>query len=139
MRRYVNNGDYIKRKPRFVPRVGLPRNLFLTGSLTAALRFSKGWVRKDANLGLRTGCTKQWRLYQTEARPSSRHTKLIIGVRLPGEARGEIRSIVISQEMYSIINIIICLHIVQVDIRHSGVQWEVGAVDEGSIIQSTSL
>ena len=43
--------------PRFVPRVGLPRNLFLIGSLTAALRFSKGWVRKDANLGLRTGCT----------------------------------------------------------------------------------
>ena len=29
---------------------------FLIGSLTAALRFSKGWVRKDANLGLRTGC-----------------------------------------------------------------------------------
>ena len=31
----------------------LPRKLFLIGSLTAALRFSKGWVRKDANLGLR--------------------------------------------------------------------------------------
>ena len=30
---------------------------FLIGSLTAALRFSKGWARKDANLGLRTGCT----------------------------------------------------------------------------------
>ena len=30
---------------------------FLTGSLTAALRFSKGWVRKDTNLGLRTGCS----------------------------------------------------------------------------------
>ena len=44
------------RCPRFVPRVGLPRNLFLIGSLTTALRFSKGWVRKDANLGLRTGC-----------------------------------------------------------------------------------
>ena len=29
----------------------------LIGSLTAELRFSKGWVRKDANLGLRTGCT----------------------------------------------------------------------------------
>ena len=42
--------------PRFVPRVGLPRNLFFIGGLTAALRFSKGWVRKDANLGLRTGC-----------------------------------------------------------------------------------
>ena len=28
---------------------------FLIGSLTAALRFSKGRVRKDANLGLRTG------------------------------------------------------------------------------------
>ena len=42
--------------PRFVPRVGLPRNFLLIGSLTAALRFSKGWVRKDANLGLRTGC-----------------------------------------------------------------------------------
>ena len=37
--------------PRFVPRVGLPRNLCLIGSLTAALRLSKGWVRKDANLG----------------------------------------------------------------------------------------
>ena len=44
------------RCPRFVPRVGLPRNRFLIGNLTAALRFSKGWVRKDANLGLRTGC-----------------------------------------------------------------------------------
>ena len=40
---------------RFAPRVGLPRNLLLIGSLTAALRFSKGWVRKDSNLGLRTG------------------------------------------------------------------------------------
>ena len=29
----------------------------LIGSFTAALRFSKGWVRKDTNLGLRTGCT----------------------------------------------------------------------------------
>ena len=48
--------------PRFVPRVGLPRNLFLIGSLTAALRFSKGWVRRDANLGLRIGCTKIARL-----------------------------------------------------------------------------
>ena len=47
--------------PRFVPRVGLPRNLFLTGSLTAALGFSKGWVRKDANLGLRTECTSSCR------------------------------------------------------------------------------
>ena len=46
----------IIRCPRFVPRVGLPRNLCLIVSLTAALRFSKGWVRKDANLGLRTGC-----------------------------------------------------------------------------------
>ena len=27
----------------------------------AALRFSKGWVRKDPNLGLRTGCTKDGR------------------------------------------------------------------------------
>ena len=45
------------RCPRFVPRVGLPRNLCSIGSLTAALRFSKGWVQKDANLGLRTGCT----------------------------------------------------------------------------------
>ena len=44
------------RCPRFVPRVGLPRNRCLIGSLTAALRFSKGWVRNDANLGLRTGC-----------------------------------------------------------------------------------
>ena len=42
---------------RFVPRVGLPRNHLLTGSLTVALRLSKGWVRKDANLGLRTGCS----------------------------------------------------------------------------------
>ena len=42
--------------PRFSPRVGLPRDLFLIGSLTAALRFSKGWVRKDLNLRMRTGC-----------------------------------------------------------------------------------
>ena len=44
--------------PKVVPRVGLPRNLSLTGSLTAALRFSKGWVRMitgilDCELGLR--------------------------------------------------------------------------------------
>ena len=44
-----------KHYPRVVPRVGLPRNCLLIGSLTAALRCSKGWVRKDANLGLRTG------------------------------------------------------------------------------------
>ena len=30
---------------------------FLIGSLTAALRLSKGWVQKDTNLGLRTGCS----------------------------------------------------------------------------------
>ena len=41
---------------RLLPRVGLPRNLLLIGNLTAALRLSKGWVRKDPNLGLRTGC-----------------------------------------------------------------------------------
>ena len=29
----------------------------MIGSLTAALRLSKDWVRKDANLGLRTGCS----------------------------------------------------------------------------------
>ena len=45
--------------PRFVPRVGLPRNLFLIGSLTAAVRCSKGWVRQDANLGLRSGCARR--------------------------------------------------------------------------------
>ena len=45
---------------RFSPRVGLPRNLFLIGSLTAALRLSKGWVRKDPNLGLRTGCIRSF-------------------------------------------------------------------------------
>ena len=38
--------------PRFVSRVGLPRSLCLIGSLTAALRFFQGWVRKDTNLGL---------------------------------------------------------------------------------------
>ena len=31
---------------------------FLIGNLMAALRLSKGWVRKDANLGLRTGCMR---------------------------------------------------------------------------------
>ena len=41
---------------RLFPRVGLPRNLFLIGSLTAALRFSKGWVRKDLNLVMGIGC-----------------------------------------------------------------------------------
>ena len=40
----------------FVPRVGLPRNLCLIGSLTAALRFSKGSVRKDLNLVMGIGC-----------------------------------------------------------------------------------
>ena len=30
---------------------------FLIGNLTAALRLSEGWVRKDPNLGLRTGCS----------------------------------------------------------------------------------
>ena len=38
------------------PRVGLPRNLFI-GSLTAALRFSKGSVRKDLNLVMGIGCS----------------------------------------------------------------------------------
>ena len=41
---------------RLLPRVGLPRNLFLIGSLTAALRFSEGWVRKDLNLVMGIGC-----------------------------------------------------------------------------------
>ena len=41
------------RCPRFVPRVGLPRNLCLIGCLMAALRFSKGWVRiLDCELGV---------------------------------------------------------------------------------------
>ena len=30
---------------------------FVIGSLTAALRFSKGWVRKDLNLVMGIGCT----------------------------------------------------------------------------------
>ena len=30
---------------------------FGVGSLTAALRFSKGWVRKDLNLVMGVGCT----------------------------------------------------------------------------------
>ena len=55
------------RCPRFVPRVGLPRSRFLTGSLTVALRFSKGWVRKDQNLGLRTGCTS-WEAESDDSR-----------------------------------------------------------------------
>ena len=42
---------------RFVPRVGLPRNLFVIGSLTAALRFSKGGVRTDLNLVMGIGCS----------------------------------------------------------------------------------
>ena len=41
---------------RFVPRVGLHRDLFLIGSLTAALRLSKGWVRKNLNLVMGIGC-----------------------------------------------------------------------------------
>ena len=36
----------------------------LIGSLTAALRLSKGWVRKDLNLKMRIGCIcstcRQW-------------------------------------------------------------------------------
>ena len=40
--------------PIFVPRVGLPRNLFLIGN---GARFAKGWVRKDPNLGWEIGCT----------------------------------------------------------------------------------
>ena len=47
---------------RFSPRVGLPRQLYLIGNLTAALRFAKGWVRKDANLGSRIGRTSTGRL-----------------------------------------------------------------------------
>ena len=39
--------------PRFVPRVGLGFKEIRTLS---ALRVSKGWVRKDPNIGLRTGC-----------------------------------------------------------------------------------
>ena len=41
---------------RLFPRVGLPRDLCLIGSLTAALRFSKGWVRKYLNLVIGIGC-----------------------------------------------------------------------------------
>ena len=41
------------RYPRFVPRVGLG---FKEIHTLSALRISKGWVRKDPNLGLRTGC-----------------------------------------------------------------------------------
>ena len=40
--------------PRFVPRVGLGFKEIRTLS---ALKTSKGWVRKDPNLGLRTGCS----------------------------------------------------------------------------------
>ena len=36
--------------PRFSPRVGLPTKIHLIGNLTAALRFSKGWVRKYRDL-----------------------------------------------------------------------------------------
>ena len=42
--------------PRFAPRVGLGSKEIRTLS---ALRISKGWVRKDPNLGWRTGCN-QW-------------------------------------------------------------------------------
>ena len=35
------------------------QKLLLIGNLTAALKSSKGWVRKDANLGLRTGCKSE--------------------------------------------------------------------------------
>ena len=41
---------------RLFPRVGLPRNLLLICGLTAALRFSKGWVQKDLNLVMGIGC-----------------------------------------------------------------------------------
>ena len=41
----------------FVPRSGLPRNLCLIGSLTAALRCSKGWLRKYLNLVMGIACT----------------------------------------------------------------------------------
>ena len=41
----------------FFTRVGSPRNRFLIGSLTAALRLSKGWVRKDLNLVMGIGYT----------------------------------------------------------------------------------
>ena len=47
------------RLPRVVPRVGLPRNLFLIGSLTAALRFSKGWVRQTRILDCELGVCHQ--------------------------------------------------------------------------------
>ena len=41
---------------RSFPRVGLPRSLCFIGGLTAALRFSKGWVRKYHNLLMGIGC-----------------------------------------------------------------------------------
>ena len=49
----------------------MPRTIYLVGNLTAALRFFKGWVRKDANLGLRTGCMRG------EMEPPS---KLLVGI-----------------------------------------------------------
>ena len=45
-----------------VPRVGLPRNRRLKGSLTAP-RFSKGGVRKDLNLLMGIGCNPTARRY----------------------------------------------------------------------------
>ena len=37
--------------------MGCPETFLLIGRLTVALRFSKGWVRTDANLGFRTPAT----------------------------------------------------------------------------------
>ena len=41
----------------FFQGLGCPEAFLLIGSLTAALRFSKGWVRKDLNLVMGIGCT----------------------------------------------------------------------------------
>ena len=48
--------------PRFAPRVGLR---FKEVRTLSALRISKGRVRKDPNLGLRTGCTLRFIFLQT--------------------------------------------------------------------------
>ena len=48
---------------RFSPRVGLPRQIYLIGNLTAALRLSKGWSEKTRILDCELGVCAQIRMH----------------------------------------------------------------------------
>ena len=93
---------------RHFPGVGLPRSLLLVGSLTAAPRFSKGWIRKDLNLVMGIGSI---RIGASPTRSSASSAP-------PGWPRRSARlSLSLSLSLYTIIIIIIIIIITIVVFR----------------------